>query len=124
MPDERDKVAGTAAIVILAVAILVLVIDWQIKNAILAEAQTLRKQIRGFEEKYWNGQTVAADTDCTTREPDTSIDRMVGGIARVETTVDPEADSSHSWEGTHVERSPDARPGKRRMAIQKGDRPI
>lgn len=61
MPEEqgKDKVALALATTILIVAIVVLVIDWQIKNAILTESKRVRDRIEGFERKYYNGQVGA-----------------------------------------------------------------
>lgn len=121
MENERDKVLMTAASVILAVAILVLVVDWQIKNAILAESKALKLSIDSFERRYWNGQTVVADPDSSGIDVDSPGSDVVVGIARVEKTADPEEDSSNAWSETTVERSAVSRPRKRSVAISEGD---
>lgn len=58
IPALNDKGKGAALMVtiILVVAIAVLAVDWQIKNAILEESRKLRGLIESYERKYYSGK--------------------------------------------------------------------
>lgn len=122
---EPEKVDRTTAITVLAgvvlvVAVIVLAIDWQIKNAILAESKRLRTDIEGFEGKYYGkGYPNRPRTPVNVNPPRSDV---VAGDAGMEETAPDSEDTSNSWANVeHLDDHTDRGPRGVIVEVPKGD---
>lgn len=132
LPKLDTRKAEQAALLIAlctAVAVIVLLIDWKIKQSILVAAKDVRTNLDRAERLYWkepDGITKLPDYAggfSALRKPATSGDHGMGGDAGMEETADPDEDTSSSWsreaiaEVSRIDRSA----GSPLVEVPKGD---
>lgn len=87
---DREKPAFALALLCLGVAIIVLVVDWQIKNEILKQANKVRADIDRWERKYYGGiETTAVIHSGSGDDRGASGAGGVDGAAGMEAAPDP-----------------------------------
>lgn len=134
LPKLDTRKAEQAAVLIAvctAVAVVVLVIDWRIKQSILDAAKNVHKDLEATERWYWREagdhgtsklKSYTSSFDPSSK-PVASGDYGVGRNAGMEETADPDEDTSSSWsreaiaEVSRIDRSA----GSRSVEVPKGD---
>lgn len=120
---DSPKALLAAASIVAVVAIVVLVIDWQIKNAILKESQKLRQEIE-MQRKSYYGRSEVADGTGYLSDAGTTSDRGVAGIARVEKKADPGAVRDISRPKESRKRVSQPGEGSGSDEVPPGDKPV
>lgn len=90
-PDNEKGAIGLV-VIILGVAVIVLAIDWKIKQDILSAASKVRFDVERFERSYYAGKTgLAEDSSSSWDNVPPVRDTVVDGNAGMEAPVSLEA---------------------------------
>lgn len=125
---ERTK--GVAAIIVLctAVAFLILVVDWKIKQTIIETTTEFRRELERAEKAFWRGDGGIKLKDYAggfgpRSEPASASGHGVGGDAGMEKAADPAEDASNAWAGAEKASEHNSHGGRRSgpVAVPKAD---